>query len=156
MAKVLCSSTANSFSDKGMPGSNKNGNTVSGACLCGSVRFVVDGDLRGIVFCHCSQCRRVQGSFAAYTAAASRTIELTHRKSLRWFASSVHARRGFCSVCGSSLFWVPEDSSYWAISAGSIEPRFRLTALRHVFVADKAAYYEILDNLPQCLGSQRN
>ena len=138
-----------------MPTTNENADITHGACLCGSVRFSVRGALRPIVFCHCGQCRRAQGQFAAYTAAPPESIELNSEAPLKWFDSSVHARRGFCSVCGSSVFWAPMDESYWAIAAGALDQSCELTPLHHIFVADKASYYDILDDLPQFPGSQR-
>ncbi len=127
----------------------------NGACLCGAVRFSIRGALRPIVFCHCGQCRRVQGQFAANTAAPRESIELSHDVALKWFDSSSHARRGFCGICGSTLFWVAADETYWAIAAGALDASSDLTPLHHVFAADKARYYDILDDLPQLPGSQR-
>ena len=41
----------------------------TGGCLCGAVRYRVAGPLRDVVACHCAQCRRSSGHFAAATAA---------------------------------------------------------------------------------------
>jgi hypothetical protein len=35
---------------------------LSGHCLCGAVRFEVEGPIRGVGMCHCSKCRRVSGT----------------------------------------------------------------------------------------------
>jgi hypothetical protein len=129
--------------------------TANGVCLCGAVRFLVRGALRPIVFCHCGQCRRVHGHYAAYTAAPRESIELGDQAALKWFDSSPHARRGFCGICGSSLFWVPANASYWGITVGALDPALEFECLRHVYVADKASYYDIHDDLPQLPGSQR-
>ena len=58
-------------------------------------------------------------------------------------------------MCGSSLFWVPVDESYWGIAVGALDPSCDLERSSHIFVADKASYYDILDDLPQFPGSQR-
>jgi oligopeptide/dipeptide ABC transporter ATP-binding protein len=39
----------------------------SGACLCGAVRFETKGPRRGVVYCHCSQCRKHSGHYFAST-----------------------------------------------------------------------------------------
>ncbi|MFM7784547.1 MAG: GFA family protein, partial [Gammaproteobacteria bacterium] len=42
--------------------------THSGACLCGVVRYTVQGPLRPVVVCHCTQCRRQTGHYLAATS----------------------------------------------------------------------------------------
>ena len=50
---------------------------------------------------------------------------------------------------------MPADESYWGIAVGALDPSGDLEASRHIFVADKVSYYDILDDLPQFPGSQR-
>jgi hypothetical protein len=68
---------------------------------------------------------------------------------LRWYAASAKATRGFCGACGSSLFWKPADESYIAVLAGALDPPTGLEIAAHVFVADKADYYELDDDAGQ-------
>lgn len=124
----------------------------SGGCLCGSVRFSGTG-LRDIVYCHCRQCRAFHGNAAAYTATVQRALTFSLDASLSWYDSSPGARRGFCANCGSSLFWKPAGKAYLCIAAGAIDDAGALRAARHVFVAEKADYYSIDDDLPQFEGS---
>jgi len=119
----------------------------TGGCLCGAVRYEVRGRLRQVVNCHCSQCRRSHGHYAAYAAVKSADLAMTAEDGLTWYRSSDKARRGFCSVCGSSLFWAPQDLDYWAVSAGSLDPPTGLETVAHIFVADKGDYYDIDDEL---------
>jgi hypothetical protein len=70
---------------------------------------------------------------------------------LKWFASSSKAERGFCSVCGSSLFWKPAGSNRIAVLAGTLDPPTRLAVAAHVYVGDKSDYYAIDDEAPQFL-----
>ncbi len=82
----------------------------AGACLCGSVRFLVPEDSLWVAHCHCSLCRRAHGAgfvtWAGYPAAACRIDDPDRR--LRWYASTPGAERGFCVHCGSSLFFRSE------------------------------------------------
>ena len=121
----------------------------SGQCLCGAVSFTVSGPMRGVISCHCGQCRRTHGHFAAYTAAPREAISFLAAEGLQWFASSDKARRGFCSVCGSSLFWDLLGDSQLRIAAGSIDLPTGLATVKHIYVDDAGDYYDIADGLPQ-------
>jgi hypothetical protein len=121
----------------------------SGGCLCGAVRYRVEGALRPIVYCHCGQCRRTHGHFAAYTSVPSKALELVEQRGLAWFRSSAEAERGFCRECGASLFWRRTGGDDCGLAAGSLDDTAGIRAAAHIFVADKAAYYEITDGLPQ-------
>ena len=68
---------------------------------------------------------------------------------LTWFDSSPTARRGFCRLCGSNLFWEGKDLPYISITAGSLDSPTGLKLDRHIYVADKGDYYEIADGVPQ-------
>lgn len=120
-----------------------------GGCLCGAVRYRVTGRLRDVMNCHCSQCRRAHGHFAAYAAVRQRDLAFLEQGGLAWYISSARARRGFCQVCGSSLFWQPSDLDYVAVAAGSLDQPSGLKTRGHIYVADKGDYYEIEDGLAQ-------
>jgi hypothetical protein len=120
----------------------------TGACLCGSVRFTTSGPLDGVLFCHCTQCRKQSGHFFAATSVATDAISVTGADHITWYEASADARRGFCSRCGSALFWQSKDSDRISVLAGAFEKPSGLKARMHVFVADKGDYYEIDDGLP--------
>lgn len=123
--------------------------TATGGCLCGAVRFELRGPLRDVVNCHCSQCRRSHGHYAAYSAVAETDLAFTEDRGLKWYGSSDKARRGFCQDCGSSLFWDPEGHDYCAVAAGCLDEPTGLKTVGHVFADDKGDYYEITDLLEQ-------
>jgi hypothetical protein len=120
----------------------------TGACLCGAVRYRVQGPLRGIHVCHCGQCRRVHSHLGAYTSAARADVSVEDAGALRWYARSARGRSGFCGACGSSLFFEPAGENRLAIAAGSLDQPSGLEILGHEYVADKADYDRIDDDLP--------
>jgi hypothetical protein len=122
---------------------------ATGRCLCGGVRFSVHGPLRAVILCHCSQCRRTHGHFAAYTSAARDDLQFQDDSTLRWFDSSDTARRGFCATCGASLFWEPAGEERISIAAGCLDLPTGLATERHIFVDDASDYYRITDDLPR-------
>lgn len=125
------------------------GDNHSGACLCKAVRFTTHGPLRGVVYCHCSQCRRQTGHFVAATSIADERLDIEGAENLSWYASSEDASRGFCRTCGSLLFWKRRSADEISIMAGSFDRPSGLTGVGHIFVGDKGDYYEIADGLPQ-------
>ncbi|MFB9151553.1 GFA family protein [Roseovarius ramblicola] len=125
-----------------------------GSCLCGAVAFVISGPMRSITACHCHQCRKQSGHLWAATSVAEDDLTFEHDEGLTWYRASATAERGFCDICGSTLFWKPEGEARIAITAASIDEPTGLTLERHVFVADKGDYYVINDGLPQFPGSR--
>ena len=120
-----------------------------GHCLCGAVQFEVRGPLRPVIYCHCSMCRRSSGHFFAATACARPDLQLQSAQSLRWYASSPTARRGFCENCGSQLFWDSLGADHVSILAGSLDTPTGLIGQEHIFVSEAGDYYTIDDGLPQ-------
>lgn len=120
---------------------------ATGRCLCGAVAYALHGPLRDVVNCHCRQCLRSHGTFAAHTRLERDHLELIETRGLAWYQSSDFARRGFCKVCGSSLFWERLEGTAIAVAAGSIDPPTGLATTCHIFTDHKGDYYEIRDGL---------
>lgn len=123
--------------------------TRSGGCLCGAVRYRIDGPVRPVIACHCRQCRRQSGHYYAATAAARSDVTIQGQEAITWFAASSQAERGFCSRCGSALFWHWHGRDRLSILAGSLDEPTGLALIGHIFVGEKGDYYEIADGLPQ-------
>ena len=121
----------------------------SGSCLCGSVAFTIDGDLSPPSVCHCGQGRKQSGQVWASTTAHQDNRGFSARDTLNWFHASDTARRGFCSKCGSFLFWQHNQEDTISISMGAFDAPTGLKLSKHIFVADKGDYYDITDDLPQ-------
>lgn len=122
---------------------------TAGGCLCGAVRYEVKGPLRGVVNCHCSMCQRLHGNFGPHSKARKVNIAITNDTGLAWYKTSEIAQRGFCRVCGSSLFWEPFDLDATGIIAGSLDGPTGLRTIGHIYVGEKCDFYEITDGLPQ-------
>ena len=103
-----------------------------GGCLCGGVRYEVRSELRPVVACHCSQCRRTSGNFVTATNCGLGDILFACDDTLRWYRSSDTAERGFCCVCGSNLFWRPINGDHLSIMAGTLDtPTGKVRAIRY-------------------------
>ena len=118
----------------------------SGRCICGAVAFEVDGPLRDVFLCHCTECRRWAGHAWAASAAPFDGVEFTEDRGLRWIDSpdSVHdARRGFCGECGSSLFWQIPGSPTVSIAAGCLDAPTGLRTVKQIWVESAGDYYDV-------------
>ena len=120
-----------------------------GSCLCGAVRLEVEGELPQPDACHCSQCRKQSGHYWVSTEVDGSALTIRGEDKFSWYQSSEKTRRGFCSVCGSVLFWDPSHRDWIAIAMGAFEAPTGTTLGKHIFTANKGDYYEIADGLPQ-------
>jgi hypothetical protein len=125
----------------------------SGGCLCGAVRYEINSDLQGIACCHCSKCRRFHGHFAAYTLTTGDDLKFVEESGLKWFRSETdetpNVYRGFCSECGSSLFWDPRGEDRIAVAAGSLDEPTNMKIVGHSWISQMGDYYHINDDLPK-------
>ena len=125
---------------------------VGGSCLCGGVRFELLGPFLRASHCHCSRCRKHSGTSVCTQGRVLREhFKLLSGKNLiRTFRPGSGAHKAFCSVCGSSLFggtW-PEGPEV-SIRLGSLDGDPGIRPQYHTFVASKAPWDEITDDLPQ-------
>jgi len=119
----------------------------TGGCACDAVRYRVEGDMRPVVACHCSQCRKAFTNYGAFSAARRGDLSIENMEEVTWFESSPGVRRGFCRRCGGALFWDRAGNDFVSLSAGSLDQPSGLRQVRHIFMDDKADFYEIGDGL---------
>jgi len=123
-----------------------------GSCLCGSVRFGIDGAIDSIVHCHCSLCRKASGSAFA-TNGFVRTSDFTitdGRSMLSSFMSTPGRERFFCSSCGSPIFSSnAQDPDRIRIRLGVIDSDVSERPISHNFVSSKADWESLDAELPR-------
>ena len=124
---------------------------ITGRCLCGDVRYELDGPIAFMNTCHCSICRRITGTaygvFAQARADGFRWIAGEER--LRYYESSAGTRRSFCGRCGAKMPIVFADLGHVTIPAGTLDGDPGVRPAVHVHVASKAPWFEITDALPR-------
>jgi len=135
---------------------------IRGSCLCGGIQFEIDGPLSAPLNCHCSQCRKQHGaafrSRVRVAAADFRWLSGAHL--LKYYESPRGYMRGFCRECGSPIinkagpnwkapadFPNPPAPQYGIALAILDDPPLRPEL--HCFVASKAPWFAINDDLPQ-------
>ena len=126
--------------------------SLSGSCLCGTVRFDIAGRLGTVVYCHCSQCRNANGTaFAANANARTREVAfVSGRDAITEYESSPGKIRAFCSRCGSPVYSrTTSDPDTLRFRLGLLDGDPGRRSLAHCFVGSKAPWFEITDGLPQ-------
>ena len=121
----------------------------TGSCLCGAVRFKIEGALKPPDACHCNTCRKFSGHYFVSTDMPRSAVTIEGGDNVSWYQSSQKARRGFCKTCGCSLFFDPLHHDWTAIALGAFDNPTATHIEKHIFVAEKGDYYEIADGLPQ-------
>jgi hypothetical protein len=124
---------------------------TEGRCLCGALRYQIDGPFVDMLHCHCSMCRKHHGTpFATWAAAPIAGFRwLSDTSSLASYRSSERGHREFCRICGSVAPMVEESFGMVIAPAGNLEGDPGIRPTKHMFVGSKAGWYEITDDLPQ-------
>jgi len=128
----------------------------TGGCLCGAVRFEVTPPTKWCAHCHCSLCRRAHGAaFVTWFGVERSRFELVAGGDhLSWYRSTPEARRGFCSRCGSTMFF---ESERWSdevhIALAHMDGTIDRAPKAHVFFDSHVDWAETTDNLPRLGGA---
>lgn len=123
-----------------------------GGCACGGIRFEIDGDLAPIQLCHCSICRKSNGTaFAANSPVDTAAFRVTSGADLlREFESTPGKRRTFCGTCGSPIHSRADAlPGVLRIRVGAIDAPVQARPAFHIFADSKADWWEITDELPR-------
>jgi len=129
---------------------------ATGGCLCGAVRFEISGPMRDLIACHCNQCRRQTGHYFVATATRRAHLAFTSENGLTWYRSSAQAKRGFCRMCGSTLFWSANDSERINIAAGALDTPTGMRIAKQIYIEHKSDYYDIPPDAPAIEGEDHD
>ncbi len=124
---------------------------IRGSCLCGGVKYQINGMLTQARNCHCSMCRKAQG--AAFRSRASANVSefewIQGEHLVTFYESSPGNHRGFCRVCGSPIVSKFAGTSYYGVALGTLDDDPSARPELHVHVESKATWFMITDDLPQ-------
>jgi hypothetical protein len=125
---------------------------LRGSCLCSAVAFVLTTPLLAMGMCHCGICRKHHGSAFATFVEIRREgfLLLSGAAAVRIYASSPGVERHFCVGCGAKLLFLMHDypDLLW-VAAGALDDAPARRPEYHLFVASKAPWFNIHDDLPQ-------
>jgi hypothetical protein len=124
---------------------------AAGSCLCGKVRFEIDGELERFYLCHCEFCRKDTGSaHAAKIFSASAVLRwISGEDNVRQFnLPSTRHSRNFCGTCGSALPIMQMSGKLLVVPAGSLNTDVPIKPDAHIFVSSRANWDEALEKVP--------
>jgi hypothetical protein len=127
----------------------------TGGCLCGTVRFEVEGPTKWAAHCHCGLCRKAHGSaFVTWFGVSDEQFRFTSGKAeVGWYASTAEARRGFCRTCGSTIFFTSER---WAgqihLALAYMDDPIDREPTAHVFYDNRVPWIALGDDLTKLGG----
>lgn len=120
----------------------------TGRCNCGAVEYLVTGPIEPFWHCHCELCVRYHGHAGAYTRCEQQQISVDEDQGLTWWRQPDNEKRGFCRICGSSLFSIEADRPHiMFIAVGSLDDTGSHKITRHMCFNEKRPYYTVEDDL---------
>jgi hypothetical protein len=122
-----------------------------GGCLCGDIRFRFAAPSLWCAHCHCSLCQRAHGApLVTWVGVKTDSLRFIAGHSLHWYRSSADSERGFCSRCGSTLFF---RSARWPgethIVRSNIDGELDRQPSVHVHCESAADWFPFQDELPR-------
>ncbi len=134
-----------------MSESESTADRIHGQCLCGAVEFAVDVPERTYSVCHCGLCRRWSGGPLMSVHCPAPDTEWLNDEGLTWFQGTPWAQRGFCSRCGSSLFWrlAEQPEGMLIVSVDALDDGGEFALDRHIYSDAKPDRYDFADDRPR-------
>jgi hypothetical protein len=123
---------------------------LTGACLCGEVRFEISEPLVSAQYCHCTRCQRRTGTAAsAGGITAEGSLSITNGEDLirKYDPGDGGWLKSFCSNCGGHLWSEdPNGSPRYGVRLGAIDGDPGIRPSLRQFVADAAPWEPIPDD----------
>lgn len=125
----------------------------SGRCLCGSVHLTIGAVPDHLDACHCNMCRKWGGGpFLAIECGTD--VQIDGEQHVTVFDSSAWAERGFCSKCGTHLFYRLKDSGQYMLPIGLLDDDPHIVFNSQIFIDEKPGYYTFANETENMTGAE--
>ncbi len=125
----------------------------TGRCVCGAVTFSAVIESQHVGACHCNTCRKWGGGpFMEVNCGTS--VQYNEQAPISVYDSSDWAERGFCSTCGSHLFYRLKDNQHHMVPVGLLDDDSGLRFRQQVFIDEKPAYYDFQNTTENLTGPE--
>jgi hypothetical protein len=123
-----------------------------GSCLCESIRYEIESDLKAVVNCHCRFCSKAHGApftTLLFMPFARLTIVTGAELIARYHIEKANADRCFCGKCGTRLYNHAPEAGMISLVVATLEDGEALRPVAHINTESKCAWFQIGDGLPQ-------
>lgn len=127
--------------------------SVNGECLCGAVKVKANTASNKLHACHCNMCRKWSGS-PALCVDCETDVSFEDETCIKIYSSSDWAERGFCSQCGTHLFYRLKDSGQYIMPAALFNDLKNIEFEGQIFIDEKPDYYEFSNETHNMTGDQ--
>lgn len=124
-----------------------------GSCLCGVVRIAIQTTSNSVDACHCSMCRKWGGG-PLLAIECGNKVRFDGADNITVFSSSDWAERGFCSKCGSHLFYRLKKEGHYAIPVGLLDDEERWVFAQQIFIDEKPSFYSFANATKNLTGAE--
>lgn len=126
---------------------------VKGSCLCGAVTIDAKTMSKNVGACHCSTCRKWGGG-PLLVVDCKDEVSFSGSENISTFSSSDWAERGFCSKCGTHLFYRLKANNQYIMSAGLFDVEAQLIFDHQIFIDEKPGYYSFSNETTNMTGAE--
>jgi hypothetical protein len=122
-------------------------------CLCGTVQVMIGAASKSVGACHCRMCRRWGGG-PLLAVDGGTDVSISGEENVGVFNSSPWAERGFCTCCGTHLFYRIKQTRQYMIPAGLLDDPVELVFEHQVFVDERPDYYCFANETHEMTGAE--
>ncbi|BAY83235.1 glutathione-dependent formaldehyde-activating GFA [Calothrix parasitica NIES-267] len=124
-----------------------------GSCLCGAVKVSAKIESNHVDACHCNMCRKWTGG-PLFAIECGEEVNFEGDDNISVFNSSEWAERGFCSKCGTHLFYRLKEANHYALPAGLLDDEESLTLEKQIFIDEKPPFYHLANKTKNMTGEE--
>lgn len=116
---------------------------VHGHCVCGAVEITIREYGNFVYACHCDTCRRMNsGPVMSVDPGPGENVVFSRGEDQITIYHDEEIERGFCSRCGSILYWHDRENNHFCMNAELFDDVIQNASFElELFYDHKPAYY---------------
>lgn len=123
---------------------------ATGSCLCKSIKYVVNDEIKSVVNCHCNTCKKITGgAFETIAVVSENSLEVIEGQELiTTFRINDNADKNFCSICGTPIYnQVDKYPGFTMVHVGSLDQPGLVKPAKNIFCESMLPWVKELADL---------